>query len=91
MTDSKTIEEASRRAHQAVAELDRALRAEERESLETELERRRARLGHLSGADASHARLQREVELLRQQRAAIEASRVWRAAQFLRRMLGRSW
>jgi len=91
MTDSTTIDEATRRGRQAVADLDRALRAAERQSLESELERRRSRAGHVSGADASVARLQREVELLREQRAAIEASRVWRVAQFLRRMVGRSW
>jgi hypothetical protein len=91
MTDSKTTEEASRRAQKAVAELDHALRAEERRSLETELERRRAHAGHLSGTDASVTRLRHEVELLRAHHAAIEASRVWRTAQFLRRLLGRSW
>ena len=91
MTDSKTIEEASRRGRQAVAELDIALRAAERRSVEAELDRRRAQAGHLSGADATVVRLQREVELLREHLAAIEASRVWRVAQYLRRMLGRSW
>jgi hypothetical protein len=91
MTDFKTIDEAAQRGRQAVADLDRALRAAERRSLEVELDRRRSRAGHLSGADSSVARLQREVDLLREQREAIEASRVWRAAQFLRRMVGRAW
>jgi len=92
MTDSTTIEEASRRGEQAAAELDRALRSAERRALEDELERRRARSGgQLFGTDQTMGRLTREVELLREQRAAIEASRVWRAAQALRRLLGRSW
>ncbi len=91
MTDSKTIEEASQRGRLAAVDFDRSLRREERRHLEAELERRRTRTGHLSGTDASVARMQRELELLREQRAAIEASRVWRAAQFLRRLVGRSW
>jgi hypothetical protein len=36
-------------------------------------------------------RLEREVQLLSRHRDAIEASRVWRCAQFLRRLVGRAW
>lgn len=92
MDDLDPIDEASARGRRQALAFDRALRTAELQELEEELERRRT--GSRDRGLASELtvlRMERELLLLRERHASIEASRVWRTAQFLRRLVGRAW
>jgi hypothetical protein len=104
--DTDSPDQSSTSARDAVAELDHRLREAERSALarhrarlatEEETNKRRASrvVEPAPVPEALEAavvrRLRQDIERLAHYQAAVEASRVWRAAQWARRALGRKW